>query len=92
MNHADPLAARRRACETGKTGEESIETNQEFETQKKEHGTTEHVAQRLPFCNDVGVCSGVVLRWGRSRIGNRYALQRRTQIVASVPLRITGVK
>jgi hypothetical protein len=92
MNHPDPLASLRRARKTGKPGKNSVEADQESETTKQQHRTSKHAAQRLPFCKDVGVCSGVVLRWSRSGIGNGYALQRGTQIVASVISRMNCVK
>ena len=92
MNHADPFAMRRRARETGKPGKDSVEADQGSATANQQRCAYEQAADRLPFCKDVGVCSGVMLRWSRSGIGNGYALQRRTQIVASVISRMNCVK
>ena len=92
VNHANSLAPRRDARQAGKPRENSIETDQEGKRAEQQHRVAEHAAKNLPFYNDVGVFSGVMLRWSRSRIGDRYALQRRTQIVASVTTRVIRVK
>ena len=92
VNHANSLAPRRRAHQAGQPREHSIETDHQGKRAKQQRRAAEHAAKNLPFCNDVGVFSGVMLRWSRSRIGDRYALQRRTQIVASVTTRVIRVK
>lgn len=92
VNHADSLVPRRGARETGEPCEDSVEADQENETANEKRGASKHAGQLLSFCKDVGVCSGVVLRWSRSGIGNGYGLQRGTQIVASVISGMSCVK
>ena len=85
VNHADSLAPRRRARETGEPREHSIEADQRERNAKADNAAQASTRRSIfLFVSDVGVCSGVMLRWSRSRIGNGYALQRGTQIVASV--------
>jgi len=92
VNHSNPLAAGWIAGKIWQSGEKSVKHNDQHEEAKDTCGAESEATQHLSFWGAIGVGFGVALRGSRSLIDRRYLLERKTQIVASVPLRMIPVK